>query len=170
MAWFARRLGQKPKAYCIVVANDLDLLVPIAMVLLVEPYPFLFDNTKDAPFLWFLAAAPSDVLRRHLANQRPGLLQALIDVGIVFSFECGYEGRLCLHSDPKGGAALAKKYEECGLQVLSQNIRLPTGRELLRRMDVGATDGGAYFYADTRHAQAILMRSDYLRCYPPKLS
>jgi hypothetical protein len=163
----AASLGQKVQSYCIVTGDASGKQLVAGMILLVEPYPFLMDHRKNAPFLWFLAAAPSEFLRQRLNNARPSMLQALVDVGIVFSLQRKYQGRIGLHADPKGGDALAARYLHCGLQALPDDVTLPMSRELMRRFTFNREGPGPYFYADTNHAEDILVRSDHLRTYPP---
>lgn len=152
--------------YCIVTSDTSGALLVVGMVLLAEPYRFLPDHRKEAPFLWFLAAAPAEFLKQRLDNNRPRLLQALVDIGVVFSHKMRYLGRLGLHADPKGGSDLEARYLRCGLQPLPEEVRLPAIRELLRRIRPKANAAGMYFYADTEHAEDILQRSDHLRCDP----
>lgn len=166
---FARLSGQELHPYCIATQDASGDLVIAGMVLLAEPYPFLMDHQKSAPFLWFLAAAPAEFLCQRLRNDRPRLLQALVDICIVFSHEKNYQGRVGLHADPKGGDKLAQGYQRCGLRALPAEVKLPLARQFLRIVATlgGAETTGSYFYADTDHAEDILRLSDHLRTYPP---
>lgn len=130
---------------------------PLGQVILVDGFPYPEDKTKRCAFLWFLAAAPSGAVKQAGIPVCRGLLPALVDVGIQFSYICGHNGRLCLHASPKGTLGqrkeLVERYEAAGLK------RHPKGWfvGLIRPND------GRYFIADERIASTMTVRLDPLR-------
>ena len=157
----ARFSGQRPRSFCVVVADKYGRTLPIGMILLVEKYVYLPDHGLVAPFTWFLAGAPSSFLKEKLDGKRPRLLPALVDIGIVVSFEKGCQGRLGLHSAPEGGVALLEKYKECGLKQLPHGSKLPIGRGLWRQVTQADDSINSYLYSDTDSANQIMTKARY---------
>jgi hypothetical protein len=154
----AQWIGQQPQAFCITVSDSDGNEIPIAMLLLVKNYVYLPDTKQGASFIWFLAAAPEQVLRDKLDGKKPSLLRALIDIGVVVSFRASYDGKMGLHADPSGGASLVDKYMACGLKKMPDERHLPWSRRLMQHLT--ATEGsiGCYLYADNAIALANMRK------------
>lgn len=134
---------------------------PMGQVLLVDGFPYPEDRARRCAFLWFLAAAPSGAVKSAGITACKGLLPALVDVGIQFSYICGHEGRLCLHASPAGTPAqqteLEERYENAGLRRHT--------KRWLRGWFVGwiRPNDGRYFVADETIARTLTAKLDPLR-------
>ncbi len=137
---------------------------PMGQVILVDGFPYPGDKTKRCTFLWFLAKAPSGAVKEAGIPVCRGLLPALVDVGIQFSYICGHQGRLCLHASPAGTdeqrEGLAEQYVSAGLERHTTSwfigwIRFNFGR--LR------PELGRYFIADEEIARRLTVKLDPLR-------
>jgi hypothetical protein len=132
---------------------------PIGQVLLSDGYPFFPDQRQASVFLWYLASAPPEALRAYGLHQDLKLMRPLVDIGVQFSLQRGYAGRLTLHAAASGNRAadgeLYDKYESgVGLVPYGPARWRVT---LFRRND------GRYFYADEARALYLSKRLDHLR-------
>lgn len=130
---------------------------PMGQVIVVNGFPYPESRAKRCAFLWYLAAAPSDAMKNAGVPVCRGLLAALVDVGIQFSYICGHRGRLCLHASPAGTAEqqleLKSRYEKAGLKHHTQGLLVGRVR----------FNDGRYFVADEQIALAMTAILDPLR-------
>ena len=147
--------GRRCLALVTQVQNAEGFAVPAAMHLLIERYAHLDVRTsKQAEFLWFLAAAPGSVLQRLGVTSPPSLGRISVDAAIVASFLSGTDGRIGLHCAQKGGARLAEFYEKkCRLLRLPSDAKLPISR----------ANDGRFFYTDEMCAIKLAATLDSLR-------
>jgi len=121
------------RALSILVENASGQGVPAGMVLLIEAYPWPFPLGAASPrstFLWFLASAPTDSLRKLGVADPPSLGRILIDTALVTSMGLGHEGQMWLHAAPGGGEKLLNFYVDmCKLRKMERGTALPGGRE-----------------------------------------
>lgn len=139
---FAR--GRRAPAFTVWAQAQDGQAVPIAMTLLSEGYAALHDAAKRSVYLWFMAAAPEEAMRRHGLPIVPRLGRVLVDIAVTHSHNCGYGGCIGLHAAPAGGQKLFDMYRNVGLSLLSGSAALPG---YLRNND------GRYFYLDELQAQ-----------------
>lgn len=130
---------------------------PVGQVLLADGYPYPPDRGLPCVFLWYLAGTPREAADQVGVPEYNGVLAALVDCAIQFSYIQGYDGRICLHASPEGTAAqrddLMKRYRRLGL--LSWEGGWFAG--WFRRND------GRYFYADEAIALQLSKRLDGFR-------
>lgn len=129
----------------------------VGHVLLSNGYPYPPDRSLPCVFLWYLAGAPSEAAAAAGVPPYKGLLAALVDAAIQFSYIRGFDGRICLHASPAGTTAqqaeLAERYKRVGLKPW-------TGRWFagwFRRND------GRYFFADEALAAKLTADLDAYR-------
>jgi hypothetical protein len=137
-------------------AADGDVF-PIGQILLASGYPYPPDRGLPCVFLWFLAGSPPEAARAAGVPAYKGVLAALVDTALQFSYLEGFDGRLCLHASPAGTAdqraELMERYRKAGLLPFA-------GRWFAgwwRRND------GRYFYADPALAAMLTARLDAFR-------
>jgi hypothetical protein len=103
--------------------------VPAGMLLLIEAYPWPFPlgaASSASTFLWFLASAPTDSLKRLGVVDPPSLGRILIDTALVTSMGLGHEGQMWLHAAPSGGDKLLSFYVDvCKLRKIEKATALP---------------------------------------------
>lgn len=96
----------------------------LGQVLLADGYPFPTDRSKPCVFLWYLSGAPHEAALAAGIPPVKGLLRALVDSTIQFSYMRGYAGRISLHASPTGTAEqqdeLLQRYENVGLYLFEQ--------------------------------------------------
>ncbi|MFY9317669.1 MAG: hypothetical protein WAO95_19180 [Burkholderiales bacterium] len=138
---FAR--GRRAPAF-VVLAQAEEKAAPVGMALLSEGYSALHDGSKRSVFVWFVAAAPEETMRRLGVSGIPKLLRALIDVGVTHSHNVGYRGCTGLHAAPEGKQDLFDRYVKIGLTPLLGIANVPG---YLRFND------GRYFYLDEPDAR-----------------
>ncbi len=93
---------------------------PLGQMLLASGYPYPPNRSQGCAFVWYLAGTPSQALE-HVGIPKPrGILAALVDSAVQFSYIRGYQGRVCLHASPAGSPeqrhALMERYKRTGLQ------------------------------------------------------
>jgi hypothetical protein len=132
-------LGQRPEGFALTTPS---LNVPCAMGIMVTRYAALDRPSLEASFIWYMASAPTSLLRARLSpNDIPKLLgQMALFRAVQRAHEAGHAGRLGLHADPKGGEKLASWYRDQHMQKLPPTHPLPIG---FRRI---AGNDGRYFY------------------------
>lgn len=161
----ATLLGQSQKTYCIVAQDNEGGAFPIGMLHLVEKYRWVLDGSVSSAFIWYLAAAPKDMIDERF-GVRPWMMSAFIDVGLVVSMNNGHGGRLFLHADPAGGQSLEDSYAKCGMMKTTPDAKISMVRKFMARHSVRATGAaGAYFYTDEEIARTLLNYSNCLRSY-----
>lgn len=148
----------RPLAYLqIQAATPSGDAFPLGQVILVDGYGFPGQRSKACAYLWYLAAAPSGAVMQAGIPVCKGLLPALVDVGIQFSYMCGHQGRLCLHASRQGTAdqqrQLMERYEAAGLQR-------HTGSWLVGMV---RPNDGRYFLVDEQIARVLTLKLDPLR-------
>lgn len=101
---------RRPRLLQLLVGPELR---PAAMLALLASERWI-DGQPPSVFLWYVAAAPDSCLRvttRQGRTDCPGLVgQAALDTALVISLRGDAKGRLWLHADPEGGAALPRWY------------------------------------------------------------
>jgi hypothetical protein len=123
--------------------------IPAAMILLIESYPWLLPTTRTrhSTFTWFIAAAPKKVLQELGVVATPSLGSILIDTALITSITLGYQGRMWLHADRRGGQRLFDFYsKKCNLLNVSDGFPLPSG----------SLSDGRHFYATSKIAKKLL--------------
>lgn len=155
----------RPLAYLqIQAATPAGEAFPMGQVILVDGFPYPGDQAKRCAFLWFLASAPSGAVKAAGIPVCRGLLPALVDVGIQFSYICGHQGRLCLHASPAGTPTqreqLAERYESAGLERHTKSWFIGRVRFNFGRI---SPERGRYFIADERIARELTVKLDPLR-------
>jgi hypothetical protein len=129
----------------------------VGQVLLSNGYPYPPDRGLPCVFLWYLAGAPPDAATVAGVPAYKGVLAALVDSSIQFSYTRGYGGRLCLHASPAGTDAqradLLERYRRIGLKGWSGGLVAGW----FRRND------GRYFFADEALASKLTQRLDAYR-------
>jgi hypothetical protein len=119
------------RALSILVENASGQGVPAGMLLLIEAYPWPFPLGAASPqstFLWFLASAPTDSLKKLGVVDPPSLGRILIDTALVTSMGLGHEGQMWLHAAPSGGEKLLGFYVDmCRLRKMQVGTALPSG-------------------------------------------
>lgn len=142
---------------CIEVQDDRGDIVPAAMLLLCENYPWLAQkNPRElSTFTWFLTSAPDWALGNLRVPNPPKLGTALIDSALVNSLTTGNQGRMWLHAAPAGGTFLMGWYANtAGMTNHPANLPLPIW---WRQND------GRYFSLDAATAQRLLVAQNHLR-------
>jgi hypothetical protein len=132
---------------------------PLGQVLLSDGYPFFPDQRQASVFLWYLASAPPSALSAYALPSDLKLMRPLVDIGIQFSIQRGYAGRLTLHAAASGDSTadrnLCDKYEKgVGLAPYGRPAWLVS---LFRPND------GRYYYADEARALYLSNRLNHLR-------
>ena len=129
----------------------------VGQVLLSNGYPYPPDRGLPCVFLWYLAGAPPDAATAAGVPSYKGVLAALVDAAIQFSYIRGYDGRLCLHASPAGTDAqradLLERYHRIGLKPWNGGWFAGW----FRRND------GRYFFADEALASKLTQRLDAYR-------
>ena len=129
----------------------------VGQVLLADGYPYPPARDLPCAFLWYLAGAPPEAAAAAGVKSYKGVLAALIDAAIQFSYIRGYGGRLCLHASPAGTSKQQKdlwnRYENAGLKPWNGGLFVGW----FRRND------GRYFYADAALAAKLSQRLDAYR-------
>ena len=129
----------------------------VGQVLLSNGYPYPPDRDLPCVFLWYLAGAPLDAAAAAGVPAYKGVLAALVDAAIQFSYIRGYGGRVCLHASPAGTDAqrtdLLERYRRVGLKPWSGGLFAGW----FRRND------GRYFFADEALAPKLTARLDAYR-------
>jgi len=154
----ARGLGQDPQGYAITLPSLRDPAgdpLIVALLYLARRYPYLPNRRLRACYLWYLSTAPSSALAPYLSSgdDLPKLIgTAGVDVGVCEAYHAGWQGRLGLHADPRGGAELIEFYQRCAMTRLPQTSRLPRGRRRL------AGNDGRYLYLDEAGALSFRKR------------
>ena len=109
-------------------------------------YPYFADRRRKAVFLWYLADAPTDVLRYYLETKHselkdiklPKMLGSIgLDIAVTHAFNTNLEGRTELHAAKEGGERLFRWYEKQGMTPLPKSQRLPIGRQMATGNDGG---------------------------------
>ena len=119
---------------------------PLGQVLLADGYPFFPDPPKRSVFLWYLTGAPAEALRAFGLPTDLKLMRALVDIGIQFSGQRGYAGRLTLNAAASGNQsadrALYEKYE--------RGVGLTPYAHTAPAVSFVRPNDGRYFYADEK--------------------
>jgi hypothetical protein len=130
---------------------------PIGQVLLADGYPYPSDRSQQCVFLWYLAGAPREAADQARVPDYKGVLAALVDCAIQFSYIRGYDGRMCLHASPAGTIAqrkdLMERYRRVGLYSWGGGWFAGWWRR----------NDGRYFYADEALALQLSGRLDSFR-------
>jgi hypothetical protein len=134
----------------------------VGQVLLAAGYPYPPDRRKPCVFLWYLAGAPKDAAKAAGVADYTGVLAALVDCAIQFSFLRGYDGRLCLHVSPKGSKAQRRKLME---QYLRVGVEKWVAGGWFARLMAGwfRRNDGRYCYADHALAAKLTAKLDIYR-------
>ena len=148
--WLGKGLRQEPMTLTLDVELSDGRLIPCGMFAGMLSYPFPVRPDAKSCFVWFMTAAPPEVLPKLLgcsaADAPRRLTRFCLDIGLTLSFRRGHDGRVWLHASP-AGARLPAWYEEQGMANLMQQVKLPFGpRALLKPND------GRYFYYDEPRA------------------
>lgn len=137
---------------------DNDRFMRVAMSFVIERFPHLNSGLQglESHFLWFVSAAPTEVLDTLGMTDPPSVGRIVIDASMVLSWNADLSGRIGLHAAPAGGDKLLHFYENtCRLRRLSAGEKLPSG--VRRRND------GRFFIADDVVAQSLLEEGNVWR-------
>lgn len=129
----------------------------VGQMLLSDGYPYPSNRKRPCVFLWYLAGAPAPAAAAAGVPAYKGVLAALVDSALQFSYIRGYEGRLCLHASPAGTSQqrdeLMERYRRVGLKPWDGGWFVGW----FRRND------GRYWYADETLAAQLSRRLDDYR-------
>lgn len=161
----SKLLARQPAGYTVGIVNgEAGFIIPCALVQLMGRFPALDIHSKKGAFVWFLSTAPDEALTTIdeypiPENRVPKKLGSIaLDVAVTHSLNHLRHGRVALYADKKGGNALVNWYRRRGMDVLSENLRLPP---VLRRLF--KPSDGRYCYYTPKHAIEASRALDSLR-------
>lgn len=128
------------------------------MMIVIEDY-FHLDvlDPGEACFAWFISVAEKDqMIERFQMSNPPSLVQVMIDIALVYSFNSDYDGRVGLHAAARGGDDLMMIYsQKCGLLQLDERAALPGG--------IKRENDGRFFYSTPELGRTLEEKLRYLR-------
>lgn len=133
--------------------------VPVGFVAVVQKYPFPSRQGSDSVFVWFMTAAPPELLSKLLncpeARVPKRLTRICLDTTVVLSYDRGHAGRTWLHASRKG-PHLMKWYAAQAMTNIAKSVKLPFGSRTFG-------NDGRYFAYDERSAAIATAELDRYR-------
>lgn len=115
-AGIERLQGRKTVGAAIVVKSQDDDTIPVALMILANNYPNVWDSAHGAhggltrgTWIWYAHKAPKAALT-NLGVMNVKTLRNCIDTAVITSFNAGTGGRIMLNSSHKGGDNLRRMY------------------------------------------------------------
>ena len=164
LLWWVNRVGRSLWQQPLVLTLSADLGgsrgVPVGFVAVMQKYPFPRRKRDDSVFVWFMTAAPKELLPQLLncpEDRVPiGVMRFCLDAAVVLSYDRRLDGRTWLHASKKGGDVLMQWYARQAMTNLEMSVKLPFGSRMFG-------NDGRYFEYDEEGAAAAVARLDKYR-------
>ncbi len=154
---------KKPKFLTAFVRLPNGNAVPVGMLMMLINYPRIDGLDGGSVFTSYLTSAPESVLRQFGVKNCPKIGRALVDCGIVTSYQAGKNGHTWLHCTPLGKDWLVNFYKDkCKLYRFSKQKALPVKNLIVKDND------GRHFFTDAPLAKTLTKELDSFRPQPVK--
>lgn len=153
--WLLRSIGtfRSPKILAVQAEND-DGVVTLGLCAALTKEVYVLNDSSYSTFLWFLAAAPKEIVNEYCGNLvgKLSIGAHLIEYAVRYSFIMGHGGRNWLHA---ASDELKPYYsKQCFMHNTDKKINIP---KIFRKND------GLYFHHCPAKALYFLKRQEEKR-------